>query len=93
MNVFLVDSRTFRESPGAFAISLPASSEDPTVLTGHLLRIYLPLATSLTPLERPANCNGSAAKKKGENVRLYKKFRSTMPSAARTAMMIGWWIR
>src|SRR5215211_7026907 len=71
----------------------PASSDDPIELTGHLLRCDLLQATSPSPPERPANCNGCATKKKPGTLKLYKMFRSTMPNTANTATITGWWIR
>src|SRR5215213_5622481 len=52
----------------------PASSDDPIELTGHLLRCDLLQATSPSPPERPANCNGCATKKKPGTLKLYKMF-------------------
>jgi hypothetical protein len=93
MNVFLVDSRT----AGVLALVIflyPASIDDPIELTGRNLRTDLFLIRPPHPLRTNAgNCNCSTKKKIPLALKLYKKFRSTMPKAASTATTMGWWIK
>jgi hypothetical protein len=93
MNVFLVDSRTAGVLALVFTFR-PASYYDPIALAGHLPRMLIFCRPPPHLLQTDAaNCNGCAAKKKPGALKLYKKFRSTMPAAASKAMMMGWWIR
>ena len=48
-----------------------------------------PQATSCLHPHDAANCNGCAARKKPGGLKFYKKFRSTMPDIASSAMMMG----
>jgi len=93
MNVFLVDSRT----AGVLALVIflyPASIDDPIELTGrNLLTERLPVPPPHPLRSDAANCTRCAAKKKPLALKLYKKFRSTMPRAASTATTMGWWIK
>jgi hypothetical protein len=72
----------------------PASIDDPIELTGQNLRTELFPVPPPHPLRSDAaNCTCCAVKMKPLALKLYKKFRFTIPKAASTATTIGWWIR
>lgn len=89
------DERLPRQLPQPGVLALvtllyPANVDDPIELTGRNLRTNLFSGPPPHPLRNDAdNCTRSAAKKKLFTLKLYKKFRFTIPSAASTAMMTG----
>ena len=89
MNVFLVDSRT----AGALALVstlCPASFNDPIARWSSTANVIFSRQPPHLLLNDAANCNAYAAKKIPTALKLYEKFRPTMPVAASRAMMMGW---